>query len=152
MSSINSISSSTSLYPADTQISRKQRTQDFKALQTALQSGNLSAAQEAFASFQQSQPNNSSGITANGAASTSGQNSQASNAFQSLQSALTAGNLSGAQQAFATLQRNLEGAAASKSGRRHNHGSSMNAVTQTDNSTSGNTTAESLISALDVQA
>ena len=151
MSSINSVSSSPSLYRTDARSSWKQQTQDFKSLQTALQSGNLSAAQAAFAAFQQAQPN-SSPVTASGAATTSGQNSQASNAFQSLQSALTAGNLSGAQQAFATLQRNLESAAASKTGRNHNHGTSVNAVTQTDNSTSGDTTAKSLISALDVQA
>jgi outer membrane protein assembly factor BamD (BamD/ComL family) len=152
MSNISTISSPMNPYQTTTQNSWRQRAQSFTALQTALQSGNLSDARQAFASLQQSQPNASPGA-GSGADSASGQNSQASNAFQSLQSALAAGNLSGAQQAFATLQRNMESAAMAKTGRHyHHHGVSADTTTQTDNSTSGDTTAESIISALDVQA
>jgi hypothetical protein len=103
MNSITRVSAIASQYRTDTQSSWQQRTNDFEALQSALRSGNLWAAQQAFMTLQQ----NSSQ-----AASTSnafGQNSQAAIAFQALESALDSGNLSAAQQAFATLQLECSG-------------------------------------------
>jgi hypothetical protein len=84
-----------------TQGLRPQRADDLEALQSALQSGNLRAAQQALATLQQNQQTSSQTAGASNAAT---RNLQASSAFQALESALSSGNLSAAQQAFTTLQ------------------------------------------------
>jgi hypothetical protein len=71
----------------------------FQQLSQALASGNLSAAQQAFATIQQNAPQ---GVAQNGQGTTS-QNAQQS-AFTALAQALQAGNLTAAQQAFAQLK------------------------------------------------
>ena len=87
-----------SQYRPHAQSSWQQQTLDFEALQSALQSGNLRAAQQALVTLRQ---NSSQTVSSTNAFS---QNSQASVAFQALESALISGNVSAAQQAFATLQ------------------------------------------------
>jgi hypothetical protein len=92
--------------------------QAFKALGQALQSGNLTAAQQDFATIQQdlqqvSQSHSlrkhhhhaslQSALAASGA-----QNSPIAQAFGSLGQALQAGNVSAAQQAYATIQQDLQ--------------------------------------------
>ncbi|HTI98832.1 MAG TPA: hypothetical protein VL527_08000, partial [Dongiaceae bacterium] len=107
MSSISSISSSTNLYQPNNDFAK--RFQDFKALGTALQSGDLSSAQSALANLQQTVSGNSSTSTTS-ASQPFGKNSQANSDFQTLTSALQSGDLSGAQQAFTSLQSDLKAA------------------------------------------
>ncbi len=68
----------------------------FQQLAQALASGNLSAAQQAYAAIQQNAPQ--------GAAAQNGQGSTLQNDFAALGQALQSGNLAAAQQAFAQLQ------------------------------------------------
>jgi hypothetical protein len=101
MNSISSISATASRFQARADIAWPQRANDIEALESALQSGNIWAARQAFAALVQKQQNTSHAPGASGASS---QNSPASTAFQTLQGALNSGNLSAAQLAFATLQ------------------------------------------------
>jgi hypothetical protein len=98
MTSISGISAIPSHYRVATQNCWQQRTSGLEALENALQSGNLRAARQAFATLVQ----DSSGTAS--ASNASSENSQASGAFQALESALLSGNLSAARQALATLQ------------------------------------------------
>jgi len=113
---VSSVSSSP--YQTNAPTPWQQRAQDFKALANALQSGDLTGAQQAFAALQKDQPGSTSTTSA------SGQNSQASNDFQSLQNALQSGDLSGAQQAFASLKQDLQGA--HRGHHHHHHRSTQN--------------------------
>jgi hypothetical protein len=75
--------------------------QAWQALQQSLASGNLTAAQSAFNSYQQlNQPENSSG--------SSSSNSQLATDLTALGTAIGSGNLSSAQSAFATVQNDLK--------------------------------------------
>lgn len=80
---------------------------DFKALQSALGSGDLSSAQQAFATLQQDNPNF---VQAMLGGNSSTQTNPVSAAFQSLQSALKSGDLTGAQNAFTSLTQALQSA------------------------------------------
>jgi hypothetical protein len=95
-----------------------QRSQDFTTLQSTLQSGNLSAAQGAFAAFLQDVQK-----TAQMAGPTGifGPGTQASRDLQSLGSALKSANLAGAQKAFATLQQDIQTSAPSGAAAPVNH-------------------------------
>ena len=77
---------------------------DFQNLGKALQSGNLSDAQQAFATLQQDTPTTGQ--------SQGSQSSNSSNPMQDLGNALQSGDLTGAQQAFAKMQ---------KAGKGHGH-------------------------------
>jgi DNA-binding FadR family transcriptional regulator len=88
---------------------------DFKALAQALQSGDLDAARQAFATLQQDSPwvgRALSTSTAIGATS----DSPVASALQSLGKALQSGDVGAAQQAFASLQQ-----AAQSSHHAHHH-------------------------------
>lgn len=98
MNSVSRVSAIASQFRSDNQVFSQQRTNDFEALESALKSGNLKAAQHAFATLQQNSPQ-----TANTGSAFS-QNSQAASAFQALERAINSGNLPAAQQAFITLQ------------------------------------------------
>lgn len=91
-----------------------QRFQDFKALQTALQSGNVSDAQTAFASFQKDLQGATQGA---GGSSSSNPQSQTATDIQALSDALKSGDITKAQQAFATVKQDLKAAHA-----HHGHG------------------------------
>ena len=159
----------------DTQIS--QGAKDLEALQSSLNSGDLTGAQQAFASLQQdlqstsraghhdrrqSATDNTTTPTA-GATSTAGgstSTSQGANAFQTLQTALTSGDLAGAQQAFASLQQDLQ--TIGRIGHHHHHhgvgsvSSTTQPVSNTTpavNSTTSSAAATATVSnALDAQA
>ncbi len=94
--SVSGITSGSSYNPADWQSSFSKVKSDYKSLAEALNSGNLSDAQQAYASLQKDLPakSQSSATTAPGS----------SDPLSALGSALQAGNLSGAQQAMAALQ------------------------------------------------
>ncbi|HVY70946.1 MAG TPA: hypothetical protein VHH73_13520 [Verrucomicrobiae bacterium] len=104
---------------------------DFKALDRALQSGDLQAAQDAFATFQKD--------TQNRPKPPGGENSQAARNFQTLQSALQSGDLQGAQKARDSIKEGFKSARA----RHHHHHTDGDA-----NSTPTATTATKTISAV----
>jgi len=86
---------------------------NFNALGQALQSGDLSGAQQAFTSLLQSAPTTGASSTASqSSASTSSSASSSAGAdLVSLGQALQSGNLAGAQQAFTNLQQAMQAAA-----------------------------------------
>jgi hypothetical protein len=83
------------------------RHEDFDTLQSALQTGNISSAQRAFAAFLQDVQKTAQ--TA-GPSSLFSPGTQASKDLQALGSALQSANLAGAQNAFATLQQDIQAA------------------------------------------
>lgn len=94
-----------------------QISQDFQALGSALQSGNLSHAQSALATFEQDLQASSQAA----AGQPFGKNSQANADFQKLTSAVNSGNLTSAQPAYSSLQSDLKGTQASFHGHHHHH-------------------------------
>jgi hypothetical protein len=100
--SVSGISSS-SFYStgSTTQNNLQQFQQLFQQLGQDLQSGNLSAAQSAFASLQKLGPQSNSTTTTQS-------NNPVAQAFNQLAQDLQAGNLSAAQQDYATLQQALQ--------------------------------------------
>ena len=109
--SISSISSNTPVYQPPQQ---DPANQNFQQLAQALQSGDLSSAQAAYATLTQNLPNKS----ANGASS---QNNPFQQGLAAIGTALQSGNLSGAQQALQTLQSQMKGAHHGH----HHHGQSQ---------------------------
>jgi hypothetical protein len=134
MSSISSLSSATNPYQATNLNAFTQFVNDFNAIGSALQSGNLSDAQSALATFQQDLPGNSQ--TPNN--QPFGNNTQANTDYQSLVGALKSGNLSEAKTAYAGLQNDLQGTDTGKTHRHHHHGSG-------DSDTSSSNDPESLL-------
>ena len=114
----------------------KQRFQDFKALQSALKSGNLSDAQSAFTALQ----NDIQNAPKNSAAGGSG--TQASQDLQALGDALKSGDVSAAQKAFETLKQDLQ---AMRGQHHHGHHKAANDGDADDgaNAASGTTAAAS---------
>ncbi len=96
--SVSAISSSSGLMSTALQSQIGQVQSDFQALGKALQSGNLTVAQQAYATLQQDLP-----------ASQSSSSATSSNPLSAVGQALQSGNLTAAQQAFTAL-------------RGHNHG------------------------------
>jgi hypothetical protein len=145
MSSISGLSSTTDPYQATNLSAFVQFVNDFNAIGNALQSGNLSSAQSALATFQQDLPGNAQTPSNQ----PFGNNTQANADYQSLAGALQSGDLVSAQKAFASLQNDLEGGGKTK---RHQQGSSDSGSTQTSNSTAAASTspeeADSLLDAL----
>ena len=119
--SVTGVASTSNTYQTSSTNPYAQVKQDFQNLGKALQSGNLSDAQQAFATLQQDSP-------------TSGQpqgnqSSNASNPMQDLGNALQSGDLSGAQTAFAQMQKAGKG-----HGHRHHQESSQQPSQQPVNS------------------
>ena len=139
MSSISSVSSATTPYNQTTnQGGFGQLVQNFNAIGSALQSGDLSTAQSALTTFQQSLQGGSQTT----ASQPFGKNSQANTDYQSLTSSLQSGDLAGAQKAFASLQNDLkptQSTHAAHKGHHHHHGSSATAAAPAA-TTSGSTT------------
>jgi len=145
---INNVSSSASLYQTGTQSAWKQGAQDFKALQSALQSGDLSGAQQAFATLQQDLP---SSTQTTKSTATSSQTTPTAKDFQALQSALSSGDLSGAQQAFASLKQDLQSAGKAHK-HQHHHSGSESSATPVASSTPNTSGAQPVDSALNLLA
>jgi hypothetical protein len=136
MSNVSSVSSIANPYQTTNQNGFGQFLQDFKALGGALQSGNLSTAQSALATFQQDLQSNAPAASSQTSANQPfGKNTQANTDFQNLASALQSGDLSSAQKAFASLQTDLQ--ATQKGHHHHHHGSGS--TTQTAPTASGTT-------------
>lgn len=126
MSSISSASAGTNPYLATNQNAFVQFVNDFNAIGNALQSGDVSAAQSALATFQKNLPG--------GSQQPFGSNSAANTDFNNLSSALQSGNLSGAKQAFANLQTDLEGGGKTH-GHHHHHGGGVSDAAASSSST-----------------
>ncbi len=148
---VSNVSSTVNPYSNAVQNPWSQRIQDFQALQSALQSGNLSGAQQALAAFQQDQPKSSQAVSNSSASS---QTSPVAKDLQALQSALQSGNLSGAQQAFASFKQDVQSAGGAH--RAHHHHGGHHATTGTqpaeDTSTSATSSTSAVDKLLDAQA
>jgi ribosomal protein S20 len=107
--------SSAATNAADPQSIAQQRRADFQALASALQSGDVNSAQQAFAQLQKDNPRLAQAL--NSAPSSSDSPRLAD--LKSLASALQSGDVTTAQQAFAKLQADMQ--SAQKSGRHHRH-------------------------------
>jgi ribosomal protein S20 len=141
MSSISSVSPVTNPYQTNYQAGYGQMVQNFDAVGSALQSGDLATAQSALTTFQQALPGSSS----TSASQPFGKNSQANTDYQSLTSSLQSGNLASAQKAFTSLQKDLKPAQSTQAthkGHHHHHSSSATAAT-TASSTVNSTTNSS---------
>jgi hypothetical protein len=122
--SVSAISSSSDPYSPAVKSSTAQRRQEFQALASALKSGDLGAAQSAFASLQSTQPSASQSQ----AGQSSRPNSDQSANIQALASALQSGDIAGAQTAFAALQKGH--------GHHHHHPKAADSTAQTPSATS----------------
>jgi hypothetical protein len=137
MSSITSVSSgspypysaATSPVPTNAQVQS-----DLQSLSSALQSGNLGSAQQAYATLQKDAPGLVQG-------STSTSSNPVSSALGAVGKALSQGNVSGAQQAFASLKQ-VAG------GRHHHHHHGGGVSESTGSSASIGSAAESATSSL----
>jgi hypothetical protein len=119
--------------------------QNFKAIGSALQSGDLSTAQTALTSFQQalsgSQPASSSSQTSS--TKPFGSNNQANNDFQNLTTALKSSDLASAQKAFTSLQNDLKSTQSTKSTQATRKGHHHHHSTATDSTTASTTSSSS---------
>jgi hypothetical protein len=153
--SISSISSATNPFLTSMQSGIKQRNSDFSALGQALNAGDLPGAQQAFSAFQSDQQNLFSIMQSQNSQQSNLQNSsnQQSNPLQALQQALSSGDLSGAQQAFAALQQTM-----AHGHHHHHHGGGVQNSTQSASLTSTGSDSDndgdgsSSISGIDVKA
>jgi len=104
-----------------TDSSNEQFKKDMQSIQTALQSGDLSGAQDAFSKLQELQQQKTS---KSGSGKNDGSN-QGQQDMQALQSALSSGNLQDAQSAFSKLQTDMKA-----HGGHHRHHQATDASTQ----------------------
>jgi outer membrane protein assembly factor BamD (BamD/ComL family) len=148
---VSAINSASNPYQSSVQGVYQQRAQDFRSLQNALQSGDLSGAKQAFASLQSNAPNSTQ--APGGAVNTSGQSSPFAKDFQTLQSALQSGDLSGAQNAFATLKQDMQGAQGFRGHHHHFNDNGANSTSQSSTSAgSGTGTLAAAVPLLNAQA
>ena len=135
--STNSISSVTPPYPPPAQNGAQQ---DFQALAQAVQAGNLSGAQQAYATLTQSMPQ--SGASANGAVNPFQQ------AIASIGGALQSGDVSGAQQGLQTMQQGMK----SHHGHRHHAAPEQGASSPATPASTDIATVSSVAGTLDISA
>jgi hypothetical protein len=139
ISNISGVSSATNPYQVSNQNGFAQTVQDFKAIGSALQSGNVANAQSALATFQQ----NLTGSSQTTTSQPFGKNSQANTDYQSLTNSLQSGDLAGAQKAFTSLKNDLNSSpstssaqAAHKGHHHHHHAASATSPTTSPSSAS----------------
>lgn len=119
--SVSAISSNVNVYQTTAQNRVQERRADFQQLGQALQSGDLTGAQQAFAAFQQTR---SSSAAQGQSSPPSGQNNPLATDLSALGQALQSSDLSSAQKAFATLQQDMQAHQA----HHHHHGAGMQAA------------------------
>ncbi len=142
---IQSVSSAASTSAADLQASAQQRRADFQALASALQSGDISSAQQAFAQLQKDNPRLAQALSS---APNSSDNPRLAD-LKSLASALKSGDVSAAQQAMAKLQQDVQ--SAQKGGHHHHHhggGDSSVSAAPTDASAAGGTDSSTTVGSI----
>jgi hypothetical protein len=141
---VSNVSSCGGVNATDSQDSFKKSRADFQALASALQSGDLGTAQQAFAQLQQDSPRLAQALTSPASSSDSPRLAD----LKTLASALQSGDVSGAQQAMSQLQQASQGGQAVQGGHHHHHHHAAPAApadpTTTDNSS---TAAGSIINA-----
>ncbi len=115
--SVQGISSYTNPYVSSTQSSSSTMSSDFSNLVTAIQSGDLKSAQNAFSQIQ-SLMQSSQGTTTQ---QTNGQQSQLSSDFAALGKALQSGDISGAQDALKKLGQDMQTQSTGKAHHHHHH-------------------------------
>ncbi len=118
--SVSGISSSSGLASADWQSKFQQVKADYSSLADALQSGNLSDAQQAFSTLQKDLPPRAQAAAAD-----------SSTPLGALGSALQSGDLAGAQKAFAALQQ-------ARQGHHHHHAAADSTAVASPASTGNN--------------
>jgi hypothetical protein len=116
---VSSVSLTLTSHQIDVQNSWNQPVQDYTALQNALQAGDLAGAQAAFSALQKDLQTPSQTTQGTGAAGQNAGMIQGGKDPEALANALNSGDLSGAQQAFASLQQDLQ--STGRTGRHHDH-------------------------------
>jgi ribosomal protein S20 len=132
MSSISSVSAAVNPYQTFNQTAATQFMNDLKPVGSALQNGDVSAAQNALAAFQQGLSSGAQSASGN----PFGKNTQANTNYNNLSSALQDGDLTGAQTAYTSLQSALQNYGASRIYRNQSAGGS-NAGASSVTATSG---------------
>jgi hypothetical protein len=135
--SISAINSNQNASQLSSQVNYKQVKADFQSVTQALQSGDITTAQQAFAALQKDDPKVAQAL------SQSGQNSSnpQSTALQALSTALQSGNVTGAQTALASLQQ-------AHKGHHHHHGGAAPAASATPTSATTTGTGTNTFSAI----
>jgi len=121
ISSVSSTSDPTQTSSQGNQSDIAQLTKNFQAIGGALQSGDVSTAQEALAALQQAMQGGSQSNSQTSSSQPFGKNTQANTDYQSLTSALQSGNVSDAQKAYASLQDDLKSASSAHSAHKGHH-------------------------------
>jgi hypothetical protein len=129
----------------DSQDSVKKQRADFQALASALQSGDLSSAQTAFAQLQQDNPRLAQALNS----TSSDSDSTRLTDLKSLASSLQSGDVSGAQQAMAKLQQDGQTV---QGGHHHHHHHAAPDATSPTSTDDTSTTVGSLGSVLNASA
>ena len=125
MSAVCGISSGSNSYQNVMQSNWKQQQQDFQDMITAIQSGNLTGAQQALTAIQGSNAQNTSSSNTQSvsqvgsAGQLSNQNNSILTDYNNLASALSSGDLTAAQQAFTSLQQDIQNT--QNAGQVHHH-------------------------------
>jgi hypothetical protein len=133
--SVSSITSNSNLNQSDWQNNFQQLRKEFEALAGALQSGDLTGAQNAFADLQKLQPSSS---PANSAQTNGQGGGQLAADFKALGDALQKGDMDSARTAFAKLQQDAQSIHHHRHHRHHASGTQdagSNAATTLTNST-----------------
>jgi hypothetical protein len=110
---VSNVSSTLGTQATDHRAAFKQTRADFQAIGSALQSGDLASAQQAFAQLQKDNPRLAQALSS---ASSTSDNPRLAD-LKSLAGALTSGDVASAQQAFAKLQQDGQAVA----GHHHHH-------------------------------
>lgn len=139
MSSVTSSTSTSTAYQTGGVPNFQQLKSDFQSLSSALQSGDMTGAQQALAALQKDAP----GLFESSSNQSSPSANPIESALASVASAVQSGNLSDAQQAFATLQQSLQ---TGQTGHHHHHhgqgseASTADSTASQDSSTSSGVT------------
>jgi hypothetical protein len=159
---VSSVSSTTNQYQNTVQDGFSQAFQDFKGIGTAIQSGDLTTAENALTTFQQDLQNSSQTSQKNPLSQLFSNNSTLNNDLSALQTALKSNDAAGAQTAFKTLAQDMQGAMKTQKAHHHHHvrkandgesaQSSNSSKTSAGDATSSTTGTSGTGNALDVQA
>jgi hypothetical protein len=136
---IPAVSSNGPLSASDVQASYNQQRSDFQALASALQSGDINSAQQAFAQLQKDSPRLAQALSSDPSSSDSPRIAD----LKSLASALKSGDISGAQQAFAKLQTEVKSAHHGH----HHHATASTSGTDADGDNDGSSSVGTVINA-----
>jgi ribosomal protein S20 len=131
MSSISSVNAATEPSQTTTPSGFRQIVEGIEVIGRALQSGDVSSAKNALTALQQALQASAQSSLQNATSQLFGKNSQANTDYKNLTHALQSGDLSTAQQAYASLQNDLKPAHIVH----HQHPHSSNATLSTSSST-----------------